>query len=86
MGTPYPKQQMHRIACTKLTPQQIAAKLAPAATGGPTYLYWLEEACNGTLGAILVNLRTMHDAGIEKADYANTKKGWTIAGLTFEPV
>ena len=28
------------------------------------FLYWLEEACNGTLGTILINLRTMHDAGI----------------------
>lgn len=28
------------------------------------FLYWAEEACNGTLGMILVNLRTMHDAGI----------------------
>ena len=26
MGTPYPKEQMHRIAYTKLTPQQIAAQ------------------------------------------------------------
>ena len=26
--------------------------------------YWLEEACNGTLGTIVVNLRTMHDCGI----------------------
>ncbi len=26
--------------------------------------YWLEEACNGTLGTILVNLRTMHDCGV----------------------
>lgn len=25
---------------------------------------WQEEACNGTLGTILVNMRTMHDAGI----------------------
>jgi MoaF N-terminal domain/MoaF C-terminal domain len=25
--------------------------------------YWLEEACNGTLGTILLNLRTMHDCG-----------------------
>ena len=25
---------------------------------------WQEEACNGTLGTILINLRTMHDAGI----------------------
>ncbi|HWJ70881.1 MAG TPA: MoaF N-terminal domain-containing protein [Sphingobium sp.] len=28
------------------------------------FLYWLEEACNGTLGTILVNMRTMHDTGI----------------------
>ena len=28
------------------------------------FQYWLEEACNGTLGTILVNMRTMHDAGI----------------------
>lgn len=26
--------------------------------------YWLEEACNGTLGTILLNLRTMHDCGM----------------------
>jgi MoaF N-terminal domain/MoaF C-terminal domain len=26
--------------------------------------YWLEEACNGTLGTILINVRTMHDVGI----------------------
>ncbi len=26
--------------------------------------YWLEEACNGTLGVILVNMRTMHDCGV----------------------
>ena len=31
---------------------------------GIYFLYWLEEACNGTLGTILVNMRTMHDAGI----------------------
>jgi len=31
---------------------------------GIYFLYWLEEACNGTLGTVLVNLRTMHDAGI----------------------
>lgn len=28
------------------------------------FLYWIEEACNGTLGTILLNLRTMHDIGI----------------------
>ena len=26
--------------------------------------YWLEEACNGTLGMILVNMKTMHDCGV----------------------
>jgi hypothetical protein len=26
--------------------------------------YWLEEACNGTLGTILLNMRTMHDCGV----------------------
>ncbi len=31
---------------------------------GLYFLYWLEEACNGTLGTIVINLRTMHDAGI----------------------
>jgi hypothetical protein len=31
---------------------------------GLYFLYWLEEACNGTLGTILVNLHTMCDAGI----------------------
>jgi MoaF N-terminal domain/MoaF C-terminal domain len=31
---------------------------------GLYFLYWLEEACNGTLGTLLVNIRTMHDAGI----------------------
>jgi hypothetical protein len=25
---------------------------------------WCEEACNGTLGTVLINMRTMHDAGI----------------------
>ncbi|WEK47165.1 MAG: MoaF N-terminal domain-containing protein [Candidatus Andeanibacterium colombiense] len=28
------------------------------------FAYWLEDACNGTLGTIVINLRTMHDAGI----------------------
>jgi hypothetical protein len=28
------------------------------------YARWQEEACNGTLGTILINMRTMHDAGI----------------------
>ena len=31
---------------------------------GLYFAYWLEEACNGTLGTILINMHTMHDAGI----------------------
>jgi len=27
--------------------------------------YWLEESCNGTLGTILVNLRTMRNCGVD---------------------
>ena len=31
---------------------------------GLYFMYWLEEACNGTLGTIVINMKTMHDAGI----------------------
>ena len=31
---------------------------------GLYFMYWLEEACNGTLGTILVNLHTMRDVGV----------------------
>jgi hypothetical protein len=31
---------------------------------GLYFIYWLEEACNGTLGTILVNLHTMRDVGV----------------------
>lgn len=31
---------------------------------GLYFLYWVEEACNGTLGTILLNMHTMHDSGI----------------------
>lgn len=31
---------------------------------GLYFAYWLESACNGTLGTIVINMRTMHDAGI----------------------
>ncbi|HVB86272.1 MAG TPA: MoaF N-terminal domain-containing protein [Candidatus Dormibacteraeota bacterium] len=31
---------------------------------GLYFMYWLEEACNGTLGTILVNLKAMRDVGI----------------------
>ena len=35
-GTPYPKEQMHRIAYTKLSERQIADKLSKVAVSGPT--------------------------------------------------
>ena len=35
LGTPYPKEQMHRIAYTKLTKKQISDKLNPIAKRGP---------------------------------------------------
>ena len=47
MGTPYPKEQMHRIAYTKLTPQQIAAKLGPAAANGPSSVSPLSDVYAG---------------------------------------
>ena len=31
---------------------------------GLYFARWCEEACNGTLGTLLLNMRTMHDAGI----------------------
>jgi hypothetical protein len=38
--------------------------------------YWLEEACNGVLGTILVNLRTMRNCGV---DYAAGPKGLRLS-------
>ena len=35
------------------------------------FAYWLEEACNGTLGTILINLRTMRNAGVDYHADAN---------------
>jgi len=37
--------------------------------------YWLEEACNGTLGTILINLRTMRNCGV---DYHAGPEGLTL--------
>ena len=45
MPTRYPKEQMHRIKYTKLTPEQIAGKLA--AVNGPTSVSPLSEAFVG---------------------------------------
>lgn len=40
--------------------------------------YWLEEACNGTLGTILVNLNTMHDCG---AGYNGGANGLSLSAV-----
>jgi hypothetical protein len=43
------------------------------------YLFnWLEEACNGTLGVLVINTRTMHDCGI---DYHVGKQGLTLGAV-----
>ncbi|MBO9517077.1 MAG: MoaF N-terminal domain-containing protein [Porphyrobacter sp.] len=39
---------------------------------------WQEEACNGTLGTILINMRTMHDAGI---GYHCGKNGLSLSAV-----
>jgi hypothetical protein len=40
--------------------------------------YWLEEACNGTLGTILINLRTMRNCGV---DYAAGPNGLRLTAV-----
>jgi hypothetical protein len=40
--------------------------------------YWLEEACNGTLGTILINLRTMRNCGV---DYSAGPKGLRLGAV-----
>ena len=45
---------------------------------GLFFMYWLEEACNGTLGTILVNLHTMRDVGI---GYNCGENGLNMNGL-----
>ncbi len=45
---------------------------------GLYFIYWLEEACNGTLGTILVNMRTMHDTGIS---YHCGKEGLSLGPM-----
>ena len=43
------------------------------------YLFnWLEEACNGTLGILVINLRTMHDCGI---GYHCGKEGLNLSSI-----
>ncbi len=45
---------------------------------GIYFMYWLEEACNGTLGTILLNLNIMHDAGI---GYSCGKNGLNMSAI-----
>lgn len=40
--------------------------------------YWLEEACNGTLGTILINMRTMRNCGV---DYSAGPKGLRLGAV-----
>ncbi len=43
------------------------------------YLFnWLEEACNGTLGILVINTRTMHDCGI---GYHCGKEGLSLSAI-----
>jgi len=40
--------------------------------------YWLEEACNGTLGTILINMRTMRNCGV---DYSAGPRGLRLGAV-----
>jgi hypothetical protein len=61
LGTPYPKAQMHRIAYTRLTPQQIEAALRPAALKGPSGVSPPSDALAGR------QLRIVADKGLTLA-------------------
>ena len=47
MGTPYPKEQMHRIAYTKLSEHEILEKLSKAAPAGPESASPLSDVLTG---------------------------------------
>lgn len=42
------------------------------------FAHWLEEACNGSMGTFLINMRTMHDAGI---GYHCDEKGLSLGPI-----
>src|SRR5690242_3809099 len=46
-GTPYPKEQMHRITYTKLSERQIGEKLSKVAGSGPTSASPLSDVLAG---------------------------------------
>ena len=56
-ATPYPKEQMHRIAYTKLSESQIADKLSKGALTGPTSTSPLSDVFAGK------SLRIVTDKG-----------------------
>ena len=72
-GTPYPKLQMHRIAYTKLTPEQILAKLGPAAAAGPASASPVSDALAGK------QLRIVTDKGLTLAYRFNGPKRLTVS-------
>lgn len=68
---------------------RVSARAGPDfRTQRPVYFSWLEEACNGTLGIAVVNLRTMHDSGqireivLENA-YVREAEVWKIRRVTY---
>ena len=72
-GTPYPKAPMHRIAYTKLSPQQIAAKLRPAAANGPTSASPLADVFAGE------SVRIVTDDGLTLAYSFSGTRRLTVA-------
>ena len=74
MGTPYPKEQMHRIAYTKLTPQQIAAKLAPAAVSGPTSVSPLSDVYAGKTFKIVTDKSPRGDGPTLEYKFKDARK------------
>ncbi len=68
-GTPYPKKQMHRIAYTKLTKEQIAAQLDPVAARGPTCVSPLATDFAGESLEIVTN-----DGPALKYEFASNSK------------
>ena len=72
-GTPYPKTQMHRIAYTKLTPQQIADRLKPAVAAGPAMASPPSDALAGK------SLRIVTDKGLVLAYRFNGVRRLSVA-------
>ncbi len=93
-GAKYPKQQMHRIAYTKLTPQQIAARLAPDGLSASGHFHCVvETAVARALDCTLAEMAHVQGEGVLrsserrvlKARYVKADRGWAIETLRFEP-